>query len=114
MPRPLIPTEILGQIPDLRGRSAYGPAAVAYVKLVAAWEGRRWYVTHYDSTDGLLWTKYVGPEGAAFMGVHLEMLEQMCGPNGERVERDDSFTPSLLVECDPELTAFTVRAEQSL
>lgn len=114
MPSELLPAEVLRQIPGLYSRAAYGPNAVARIKLVAEWQGRRWYVTHFDFQDGLLWTKYVGPEGAAFMGIHLDKLEQMRGPSGQRVERDESFRPCRLSECEPGLNPATVRPEETL
>ena len=68
----------------------------------------------YEPAARWCWTKYVGPEGAALMGVHLDTLDQLRGPNGERVERDDSFTPRPLSECEPVAIVRLVRGEELL
>jgi hypothetical protein len=110
----LLPAEITCRIPHSLQGYGYGPKAVAYVKLVAPWQGRRWYMTLYDPGDRYCWTKYIGPEGAALMGIHLATLEALHGPNGERVEFDRTFTPRPLAECEPEMGVEIVRPEEAL
>jgi hypothetical protein len=48
------------------------------------------------------------------MGIHLDTLERMRGPNGERVERDSDFRPIPLSDCEPEAKVRLVRAEETL
>jgi hypothetical protein len=114
MPERLLPASIAGRIPHPCHAPGYGSKAVAYAKLVGSWQGRRWYVSLYDPDEGYCWTKYVGPEGAALMGIHLATLEQLRGPLGERVELDRTFTPCPLAECEPEMSVGVVRAEETL
>ena len=114
MEEPLLSPEILGSIPSPFTTPGYGPQVIAHAKLVAEWQGRRWYLTLYDPEDGYCWTKYVGPEGPALMGVHLSVLERLRGPTGERVERDRLFTPRPLAQCEPEATPNVIRAQELL
>ena len=114
MDQPLLPPDIAKQIPGILEGPGFGNRAYAYAKLNAAWIGRRWYVSLFDPADRMCWTKYVGPEGAAFMGISLDTLESMRGPSGERVERDDAFTARPLAECEPGEHAVTVRREETL
>jgi len=114
MAEDLLPPEIACLIPHPRRAPGYGPSAVAYVKFVAPWQGRRWYVTLFDPEDGWCWTKYVGPEGPALMGVHVATLQGLRGPNGECVRRDPSFTQLPLAQCEPDAVPTIVRGEERL
>ena len=48
------------------------------------------------------------------MAVHLDTLEEMRGPNDERVERDITFTTRPLEECEHESRVLVVGAEETL
>ena len=110
----LLPPELAEQIPGFTNGVGYGPAAVAYVKFVAPWQKRRWYVTLYHAAERFCWTKYVGPDGAALMGVRMSTLENLQGPNGEQVSRDTSFISRPLDECEPECQPRIIRGEEWL
>ena len=110
----LIPVEIARKIPHPYRGPGTGIGATAHVRLAAAWLRRRWYVILFDPATTFCWTKYIGPDVAGYMGVHLATLEKLTGPQGERVERDPTFQQQPLEQCEPDRVATLIIGEEVL
>lgn len=92
----LLPKEVREQLPELYANEELGLTAVAVVKFFTPDSNWTWYATEFDGTDtffGLV---------IGFMAelgyFSLSELEQVRGPMGLPIERDEHFEPKTLQE----------------
>ena len=91
----LLTNELIKQIPPLYEQEGKGENALAYVKLFTPDSNFTWYITELDPEEGLCFGLIVGFEKE--LGYFsLNEIEQIKGPMGLEVERDDSFQPTKL------------------
>lgn len=92
----LLPKEVREQLPELYANEELGVTAVAVVKFFTPDSNWTWYATEFDGTDtffGLV----IGL--VAELGYFsLSELEQVRGPMGLPIERDEHFEPKSLQE----------------
>ena len=94
----LMTKEILNRIPALYAQEeATDP--IVHVKFFAPWTNWTWYATEYDPEERIFFGRVDGFE-SELGNFSLDELESVNGPMGLKIERDASFGPKLLSECD--------------
>ena len=92
----LLPKEVREQLPELYANEELGVTAVAVVKFFTPDANWTWYATEFDGTDtffGLV-IGFVAELGY----FSLSELEQVRGPMGLPIERDEYLEPKSLQE----------------
>lgn len=92
----LLPKEVREQLPELYANEELGLTAVAVVKFFTPDSNWTWYATEFDGTDtffGLV-IGFVAELGY----FSLSELEQVRGPMGLPIERDEHFETKSLQE----------------
>jgi hypothetical protein len=93
----LLPKEVAEQLPVLYANEELGLAAQALVKFFTPDSNWTWYGSEYDPTSQVLFGLVIGFE-AEFGYFSLEELEEIRGPLGLPIERDEHFKPASLGE----------------
>jgi hypothetical protein len=91
----LLPKEIAGSIPALYAQEEKGEEAVVHVKFFLPGTGWTWYVTEFDSENGIFFGLVRGLE-TEYGNFTLHELESARGPFGLRIERDLYWKPKTL------------------
>lgn len=91
----LIPTSMLEAIPNLYETEAVKDP-LCYIKLFTPDSNWTWYIIEVSNEDKNLCFAYVVGHESELGYVSLDELEELRGPLGLAVERDTSFTPTLL------------------
>ncbi len=92
----LLPKEVREQLPELYATEELGLTAVAVVKFFTPDSNWTWYATEFDGTDTFF--GFVIGLVAELGYFSLSELEQVRGPMGLPIERDEHFKPKSLQE----------------
>ena len=93
----LLPKEVAAQLPPLYATEELGLAAQALVKFFTPDSNWTWYASEYDAEDRIAFGYVIGFEDE--LGYFsIEELEQVRGPRGLPIERDEYFKPKSLEE----------------
>lgn len=93
----LLPKEIAEKLPALYSGEELGLAAQALVKFFTPDSNWTWYASEYDPTTQILFGLVIGFEDE--LGYFsLSELEEVRGPLGLPIERDEHFEPISLGE----------------
>ena len=94
----LMPPEIAAQIPPLYANEEKGEDALALLKLFTPWTSWTSYASEYDPSERLCFGVVVGHERELGYFSLVE-LEEIRGPGGLKIERDQYWTPRPLKDC---------------
>ena len=94
----LMTKEILNRIPALYSQEEAKDPTV-HVKFFAPWSNWTWYATEYDPEERIFFGRVDGFE-SELGNFSLDELEGVEGPRGLKIERDRTFGPKALSECD--------------
>jgi hypothetical protein len=93
----LLSKELAEQLPRLYANEELGLAAQALVKFFTPDSNWTWYATEYDPENRIFFGYVIGFEDE--LGYFsLDELEEVRGPLGLPIERDEHFKPSSLEE----------------
>ena len=93
----LLPKEIEQQLPLLYANEELGLAAQALVKFFTPDSNWTWYASEYDPEHRIAFGYVIGFEDE--LGYFsIEELEEVRGPRGLPIERDEFFKPKSLEE----------------
>lgn len=95
----LVPKEIVCTLPPLRSRQKHGADAIAQVRFHAPWIKWRWYASEYNPILGVFYGVVVIFE-REYDYFTLDALETIRSRSGQHVERDLTWTPRPLRECE--------------
>lgn len=95
----LLAPEVAGVLPPLRSQQKFGPDAIAQVRFCAPWLTWRWYASEFNPVLGVFYGVVVIFE-REFDYFTLDALETIRSRSGRRVERDPTWTPRPLKECE--------------
>lgn len=93
---PLLPKEIQEQLPELYANEELGLAALALVKFFTPDSNWTWYASEFDGED--IFFGFVIGLFAELGYFSLSELEEVRGPLGLPIERDEHFKPKSLQE----------------
>jgi hypothetical protein len=99
----LLPPEVLSSIPPLNATEETKDPTV-WLKWFTPDSSWTWFVTEFDPEKRLAFGLVVGQE-TELGYFSIEELEASRGPLGLRIERDLSWKPRPLSQCDPTFTA---------
>lgn len=94
-PMGLLPKEIEEQLPRLYANEAVGLAAQALVKFFTPDSSWTWYASEYDPEHQVFFGYVIGLADE-FGYFSLPELEEIRGPLGLPIERDEHFEPTSL------------------
>jgi hypothetical protein len=94
----MMPKALESKIPPLYSQEKLGEAAIVHVKYFTPWSNWTWYGTEYDPEDRTFFGLVKGFE-TELGYFSLTELEEIRGPFGLRIERDQYFTPKTVAEC---------------
>lgn len=90
----LLPAELRAKLPAIDCENLTSEK-VARVQLVAPWSGVTWYVSEFDGQDFFFGLVEDGKKTE--LGIFsISHIDELRGPNGERVERHEDFKPTKL------------------
>lgn len=93
----LLSKELAEQLPRLYANEELGLAAQALVKFFTPDSNWTWYASEYDPENRIFFGYVIGLEDE--LGYFsLDELEEVRGPLGLRIERDEGFKPASLEE----------------
>lgn len=94
---PLLPKEVEQQLPPLYANEALGLAAQALVKFFTPDSNWTWYASEYDPEYRIAFGYVIGLADE-FGQFSIDELEEIRGPLGLPIERDEYFEPKSLEE----------------
>lgn len=92
-----ITKEILKKIPNLYVQEKKGDNAVVYAKWFTPWSYWTWFATELDPETNLAFGLIVTFE-TELGYFDLNEMQELVGPGGVKIERDQWFTPKTLRE----------------
>ena len=90
-----ITRKILDKIPALYAQEKKGDEAVAYVKWFTPWTNWTWFATELNPETGIAFGLVVGHE-TELGYFDLNEMQEIVGPGGLKIERDQWFSPTML------------------
>lgn len=92
-----ITKEILNKIPKLYAQEKKGDDAVAYAKWFTPWSNWTWFATELDPETRIAFGLVVGHD-TELGYFDLNEMQEIVGPGGLKIERDQDFRPKTLRE----------------
>ena len=97
----LLPDTLKSRLPPLLSQEA-ADEPVVYAKYFLPGTGWAWYVTEGEDEEGdFLFFGFVTGLEAEFGQFRLSELQEIRGPNGQTVQRDEAFTEGKLTDVVP-------------
>lgn len=93
---------ILNKIPKLYAQEKKGNDAIVYAKWFTPWSNWTWFATELNQETGIAFGLVIGHE-TELGYFDLNELQEITGPGGLYIERDQWFTPKTILDVKKEL-----------